>query len=80
MTDNLVQADSIEQLKARHSSKWRRYPSDVMPMHVAEMDFQLAEPIKRVLTEFVANNDLGYLGPIPELGEAKSLMVCLIGS
>lgn len=70
MTDNLVQADSIEQLRSRHSSKWRRYSSDVLPMHVAEMDFQLAEPIKRILIDFVANNDLGYLGPIPELGEA----------
>ena len=39
-------------------------------MHVAEMDFQIAEPIKAMLHDFVERNDLGYLGPIPELGEA----------
>lgn len=70
MSDNHVKADSIQELKARHSSKWRRYASDVLPMHVAEMDFQIAEPIKAMLHDFVERNDLGYLGPIPELGEA----------
>ena len=63
-------ADCTDDLRARHSSKWRRYPADVLPMHVAEMDFQVAEPIKEVLHDFVARGDLGYLGPIPEVGEA----------
>ena len=70
MSDKHVKSDSIAELKARHSSKWRRYAPDVLPMHVAEMDFQIAEPIKALLHDFVERNDLGYLGPIPELGEA----------
>jgi cystathionine beta-lyase len=32
------------------------------------MDFPVAEPIKAILAEMVAHSDLGYLGPIPELG------------
>ena len=39
-------------------------------MHVAEMDFQVAEPIQAVLTEMIQHSDLGYLGPVPEVAEA----------
>ncbi len=39
-------------------------------MHVAEMDFEVAQPIRQRLVEMVANSDLGYLGPLPELGPA----------
>ena len=70
MSQNFVGVDTMQDLKARHSSKWRRYAPDVLPMHVAEMDFVLAEPIKRVLRDLIDHNDLGYMGPIPELGEA----------
>ncbi len=60
----------LSKLYERHSSKWRRFPSDVLPMHVAEMDFEIAEPIKRVLIEMVSNSDIGYLGPTPEIADA----------
>ena len=39
-------------------------------MHVAEMDFEIAEPIKTKLTEMVRASDIGYLGPLPELAAA----------
>lgn len=39
-------------------------------MHVAEMDFDVAEPIRQKLAAMVANSDLGYLGPLPELEPA----------
>lgn len=39
-------------------------------MHVAEMDFEVAEPIRKQLVAMVENSDLGYLGPLPELGPA----------
>jgi cystathionine beta-lyase len=61
---------SLEQLRTRHSSKWRRYPSDVLPMHVAEMDYEIAPSIRDLLIDFVNRGDLGYLGPIPEAAEA----------
>jgi cystathionine beta-lyase len=60
----------LDQLHQRHSSKWRRYPADVLPMHVAEMDYEIAPQIKNLLIDFVQRSDLGYLGPIPEAAEA----------
>jgi cysteine-S-conjugate beta-lyase len=60
----------IEELKERHSSKWRRFNRDVLPMHVAEMDYEIAPGIKSLIIDFTTRSDLGYLGPIPELGEA----------
>ncbi len=70
MPDNHVSAAPLAELRNRHSSKWRRFAPDVLPMHVAEMDFQNAEPIKRVLIDMIQASDLGYLGPVPEVGEA----------
>lgn len=35
-------------------------------MHVAEMDYDIAESIKAMLLEKVSNSDLGYTGPVPE--------------
>ena len=58
----------LAQLHKRRSAKWRMYPSDVLPLPVAEMDFEIAKPIRDVLDEMVKGSDTGYLGPIPELG------------
>lgn len=69
MSDNFVSAAPLDELRNRHSSKWRRFAADVLPMHVAEMDFQNAEPIKSVLIEMIQNSDLGYVGPVPEVAE-----------
>ena len=46
-----VQAFALPELKKRKSVKWRRYPTDVLPLPVAEMDFPIAEPIKAALRE-----------------------------
>lgn len=62
--------ESFGNFAGRASSKWRRFPEDVLPMHVAEMDFEVAEPIRRRLVEMVNNSDMGYLGPLPELAPA----------
>ena len=60
----------ISELRTHKSEKWRAFPSDVLPLPVAEMDFPVAEPIRRALIEMVNKSDLGYLGLIPEMGEA----------
>jgi cystathionine beta-lyase len=60
----------LTDLQKLHSSKWLRYPSDVLPMHVAEMDFEVDLGVRAVLAEMIAKSDLGYLGPIPEVPEA----------
>jgi cysteine-S-conjugate beta-lyase len=49
--------------------KWRSYPADVLPAFVAEMDFDLAEPIVAAVTAAIAAGDCGY-GHKGNLGEA----------
>ena len=68
MSDHQFLAQNLSDLQTHRSEKWRAFPQDVLPLPVAEMDFPVAEPIRTLLAEMVANSDLGYLGPIPELG------------
>ena len=58
----------LAQLQKRKSAKWREFPHEVLPLPVAEMDFEIAKPIRDVLEEMIKSSDTGYLGPIPELG------------
>ncbi|WP_192771902.1 MalY/PatB family protein [Plantactinospora soyae] len=51
---------SLEDLRRRTSEKWRRYPPDVLPAWVAEMDVPLAEPVAEALTDAIALSDTGY--------------------
>jgi cystathionine beta-lyase len=57
------------ELQQRVSAKWRGFPQDVLPLPVAEMDFEIAEPIRDQLMQMLSRSDTGYLGPIPELSE-----------
>ena len=70
MEISTLKTPSLELLRARHSSKWRRFDGDVLPMHVAEMDFEVAPAIRELIIEMATNSDLGYLGPVPELGSS----------
>lgn len=65
-----VTAFALEELRTHRSEKWREFPSDVLPLPVAEMDFPVALPIRELLVEMVSRSDLGYLGPIPEVSRA----------
>jgi cystathionine beta-lyase len=65
-----VRAMSLQDLRKRKSVKWRQFPSDVLPLPVAEMDFPIAEPIKEALRDMIDRSDTGYLGPFPEMFEA----------
>jgi cystathionine beta-lyase len=53
----------LERLRLRRSAKWARYPADVLPAWVAEMDFPLAEPVRVALAEAVELDDTGYAWP-----------------
>lgn len=53
----------LESLRGRRSAKWARYPDDVLPAWVAEMDFPLAEPVRRELTAAIERGDTGYAAP-----------------
>lgn len=56
-------AVSLRELRERKSEKWNTYPKDVLPAFVAEMDFKLAEPIRRALHAAVDRSDCGYASP-----------------
>ena len=47
-------------LRERRSEKWRAFPADVLPAHIAEMDFTLARQIEEALVEAVRAGDVGY--------------------
>ena len=54
--------DTAGTLRFRRSAKWSTYPADVLPAHVAEMDFSIADPIKSALAAAVERDDMGYSG------------------
>ncbi len=49
------------------SVKWHRYPSDVMPLWVADMDFRSPQPVIDILRRRVEHGVFGYGVEPPEL-------------
>ena len=49
-----------EQLRSREGVKWRRYPADVLPAFVADMDFAVAPAVQEVIERLVSRGDYGY--------------------
>lgn len=68
-----VDLDAVrpEARRPSRGEKWSLYPEDVLPLWVADMDFPVAEPIRRVLRFAVERSDLGYpIHPAPtDIGE-----------
>jgi len=56
---------TLDTLRMRTSHKWRAYPPDVLPAFVAEMDFDIAQPIKDAVRARLDAGDTGY----PDKGE-----------
>ncbi|MCX2949087.1 MalY/PatB family protein [Lentzea sp. NEAU-D7] len=50
----------LERLRQRTSVKWRQFPDDVLPLWVAEMDVDVAEPVKQAVVEALDLGDTGY--------------------
>jgi cysteine-S-conjugate beta-lyase len=50
----------IATLRARRTGKWHRFPSDVLPAWVADMDFGVAPSITAALTRLTQNQEYGY--------------------
>jgi cystathionine beta-lyase len=59
--DHPWDAVTLADLRRRRSAKWRRYPQDVLPAWVAEMDLPLAEPVRAALADLVERSDTGYV-------------------
>ena len=56
---NLDELD-IDRLRQRRGEKWSHYPADVLPAWVADMDFDIAAPIRAAVEQRVALSDCGY--------------------
>lgn len=65
-----LQALPIELLRQRSSTKWKKYPPEVLPLFVAETDYALAPAITAALTRAVHLGDTGYTPPEPGIREA----------
>jgi len=53
--------DRLVDRRHTDSSKWQKYGPDVLPLWVADMDFQSPEPVIRALRERVEHGVFGYL-------------------
>jgi cystathionine beta-lyase len=59
----------LDRLRRRRSEKWRLHPADVLPAFIAEMDYDLAEPVLAAVRSALDLSDCGYANPAG-LGEA----------
>lgn len=53
----------LAELEARRGEKWARDPAGTISLWVADMDYPIAPPIRRVLEGAIASGDLGYPSP-----------------
>lgn len=51
---------TIEQLRARRGNKWRRFPPDVLPAPVADMDFAVPDEVQDAIEAITKLRDYGY--------------------
>jgi cysteine-S-conjugate beta-lyase len=61
--------DKIVDRKNTNSYKWDKYTEDVLPLWVADMDFEVAEPIKKALSRIIEHGVIGYSRTPDELVE-----------
>jgi len=61
--------DRVVDRRATESNKWGKYPPDVLPLWVADMDFPSPEPVLRALRERVDHGFFGYGAEQPEFYE-----------
>src|ERR1700693_1912016 len=50
----------IATLRARRTNKWHKFPDDVLPAWVADMDFGVAPAISEALDRLARNQEYGY--------------------
>jgi cysteine-S-conjugate beta-lyase len=61
--------DRVIDRRSTDSNKWRKYPSDVLPLWVADMDFPSPPAVVQALRARVDHGFFGYLMEKPELHE-----------
>src|SRR5919112_2954936 len=60
----------LDVLRQRRSAKLRSFDADVLPLPVAEHDFELAPTVAEALRTAVERSDTGYAMAVPAVGEA----------
>ena len=60
MTSELALFDQVIDRSAMNSDKWDKYPEDVIPMWVADMDFDAPECVKSALQTRIQQGVFGY--------------------
>ena len=60
--------DQLPERRDTNSAKWRMYPSEVLPMFVADMDFVSPQPVVEALQDFVGRGVFGYPTSTPRAG------------
>jgi cystathionine beta-lyase len=61
--------DQVIDRRESASIKWRRYPEDVLPLWVADMDFTAPQPVRDALQARLQHGIFGYEAPTPRLAE-----------
>ncbi|HXJ83545.1 MAG TPA: MalY/PatB family protein [Candidatus Methylomirabilis sp.] len=61
--------DRVIDRRQTESNKWHKYPADVLPLWVADMDFRSPEPVIRALRDRVEHGIFGYGMEQPEFYE-----------
>ena len=61
--------DTCPDRRRTESEKWSKYPADVLPLWVADMDFVSPEPVRQALLERIQHGVFGYGHELHELRE-----------
>jgi cysteine-S-conjugate beta-lyase len=67
--------NSLSERRSRGSYKWKRYPEDVTPLWVADMDFPAADCIQSTLKKAIEHGIYGYSLPKKELIQTVTSML-----
>ena len=69
MTTTEITDFDIATLRARRTNKWHKFPPDVLPLWVADMDFPSPPVVVDALKRRVEHGFFGYLAEHTELPE-----------
>ena len=67
-----VEFDAMIERAGYHSIKWTRCTPSMLPMWIADMDFQAPPAVRKALRRQLDHGVLGY----PDLGESLSQATC----
>jgi cystathionine beta-lyase len=63
---------SVQDMRARRGTKWTKYPSDVLPAWVADMDLAVPDEVQAAVERIITLRDYGYAAREGEAGLAEA--------